>query len=717
MKINPTRSIAVVFLIMVFGALVSVSGTTQKAEDPGVLLRAAIEKEEVDGDLPGAIELYKQIVAKFGESRAVAAKALLRLGGCYEKLGEEQSGLARKTFEKVVADYPDQTEAVRAAKEKLAAFLRAQTTAKSEAPDFRLRQVWAGPGTDTSGNISPDGRYLTFVDWDTGDLAVRDLTAGTNRRLTNKGTWEQSPDEMALASKWSRDGRRIVYQWQNKDGIVELRVFDLEDSSIRTIHRRKASEDWVDPCGWSPDGRYVLASFFDEATPTQERKTRVGLISVEDGSVKTLQGRFEDTMNYASRFLFSPDGKFIAYDAPPAGEASGRHDIYLISLDGQTEIPLVEHPETDAVFAWTPDGRGLLFTSDRTGSMDLWLLPMSQGKPRDAPRLVKSGFGPMGSLGMTSRGELYFGSSGSTRDIYVVEVEPGTWKLRSPAKKLSLPNQGRIEIANYSLDGQRMAFISFDMRGRHLILRILDEKTGRIRELTSGLPGFSFPLWIPPDGRDLSIGISDQEGRIGIHRVDAQTGETAPLVQFERGQGSQAQAWATDGKRFFYTAQDGSEGKRYVYTYDLEIKKNERLPGSPDDARFIAISPDGKWLAVVNAEGKRTVKIMPASGGEPREIYRFEYESGTVITPAWSADGRHIYFPWPRGPQTHICDLYRVHRDGGDAEKIELGMYFIRFLTVHSDGQRIAFASSGEKPPQPQVWVMENFLPFEKKEN
>jgi len=47
----------------------------------------------------------------------------------------------------------------------------------------------------------------------------------------------------------------------------------------------------------------------------------------------------------------------------------------------------------------------------------------------------------------------------------------------------------------------------------------------------------------------------------------------------------------------------------------------------------------------------------------------------------------------------------------GKAERIDLGMYFIRFLTVHPDGQRIAFSSPGQKPPQPQVWVMENFLP------
>ena len=51
-----------------------------RQENPAVLLRAAIEREEVDGDLNAAIAQYKLVIKIAGADRAVAAQALLRLG-------------------------------------------------------------------------------------------------------------------------------------------------------------------------------------------------------------------------------------------------------------------------------------------------------------------------------------------------------------------------------------------------------------------------------------------------------------------------------------------------------------------------------------------------------------------------------------------------------------------------------------------------------------
>jgi tetratricopeptide (TPR) repeat protein len=169
------------------------------------LFQKALVKERTEGNLQQAIELYQRIVRDFSNDRPLAAKALVQMGQCYEKLGK---GEARKAYERVLRDYADQNEAAAQARTRLAA-LRKPVVKES---GMVTRQVWTGPGADIEGAPSPDGKFLSFVDWDTGDLAIRDLETGTNRRLTNKGPWEKS-EEYAEFSRWSPDGKLIAYDW------------------------------------------------------------------------------------------------------------------------------------------------------------------------------------------------------------------------------------------------------------------------------------------------------------------------------------------------------------------------------------------------------------------------------------------------------------------------------------------------------------------------
>src|SRR6186713_2974159 len=79
-------------------------------------LQRAIQKETVTGDLKAAIEEYKKIVARTGADRGVAARALVRMAECYQKMGDTES---RKIFEQVVRYYPEQKEAVNMARARL----------------------------------------------------------------------------------------------------------------------------------------------------------------------------------------------------------------------------------------------------------------------------------------------------------------------------------------------------------------------------------------------------------------------------------------------------------------------------------------------------------------------------------------------------------------------------------------------------------------------
>jgi tetratricopeptide (TPR) repeat protein len=92
------------------------SANQAKDDRAEVALQAAIKKETIDGDLKGAIEQYQRIAQS--TNRAVAAKALLRMGQCHEKLGNAE---ARTAYQRLVRDFGDQAEIVAQAQVRLAA--------------------------------------------------------------------------------------------------------------------------------------------------------------------------------------------------------------------------------------------------------------------------------------------------------------------------------------------------------------------------------------------------------------------------------------------------------------------------------------------------------------------------------------------------------------------------------------------------------------------
>jgi Tol biopolymer transport system component len=317
-------------------------------------------------------------------------------------------------------------------------------------------------------------------------------------------------------------------------------------------------------------------------------------------------------------------------------------------------------------------------------------------------------------MGITSRGDLYYGQGGQERDIYTVEVDPDTGKLLGSAKKLGLPSQGHNMSPSYSPDGKNLAYLSAP-GGRGQMIGIYSRETGRARELNPKLSGNIFPQWIPPDGRMLSVPVGDKEGNRIIYKVDPQTGEAAPIGPFADSSfsGRNPPVWAMDGKRFFFTGGLRTDEKRYIYTYDLETGKSEQLPGTPDDACFITLSPDGKWLAFINEQGRKVLRIIPTAGGEPREVHSYEH-SNHIISPAWSADGGSIYLPKLSDPKGNFWDLYRISLDGREVEKTEVGLLWIRSLSASPDGRSLAFQASGKSLGEREVWVMENFLPVDK---
>ena len=695
---NASQFLAMTILVVLLAASFAVA---QKDDQAEVLLQAAHQKQLVDGQLEEAIQLYKRIVQEHAGNRAVAAQALLEMGQCYEKLGNTE---ARKAYERLLRDYGDQDEAAGQARARLAAISSKVASGSSE---MVTRRVWAGADLDVmEGSVSPDGRYLSYVDWTTGDLSLRDLVSGKMRHLTNNT--ESSGN--AFFSAISPDGKQVAYQWY-KDDSADLRLVGLDGSAPRILFSNK--ETAALPTDWSPDGKYVLATMLKGIG--NQLQPQIALISVPDGSVRVL--KTFDRM-FPGKMRFSPDGRYIAYDYPPQQESDNR-DIFLLAADGSREIPLVEHPAEDELLGWTPDGNHILFASDRSGSMSAWLLRVEDGKPQGRPELVKQDIGPAQPIGFTRTGSYYYGLEIGTSDVYTAEFDPAAGRVLTQPQNATQRFAGMNGAPAWSPDGQFLAYLSRRRPGlfEHDVISILSLKTGEERDLSPNLLEVWGPIRWSPDGRSILVQGKDKKIQHGLYLVDAQTSEVTSNLQSDQDSDISNPAWFPNGKRLLYTDRRNESGTivEVVVTRDLQTGGKTELfrpaPGSKIDD--IALSPDGRQvvLTLLEKETRSSVlKVLPVAGGEASELLRAnEPEAIVGDSLSWSSDSRYIVFGKGQSTgQEQKTQLLAIPSRGGEPHALGLAMDSVRRLSFDPSGHRIAFAAGKGKS---EVWVMENFLP------
>ena len=136
----------------------------------------------------------------------------------------------------------------------------------------------------------------------------------------------------------------------------------------------------------------------------------------------------------------------------------------------------------------------------------------------------------------------------------------------------------------------------------------------------------------------------------------------------------------------------------------------ELYRGRLTESFTLSLSPGGQWLAFLNLTNPRVLRIVSAEGGKPRELLRFELTGDAPIGMGWTTDGKYILFSKPVDSKgaTEEWDLWRVPVEGGEAQRLDLGMD-CGGPSVHPDGRQIAFTSRGRASID-EVWVIDNLL-------
>ena len=252
------------------------------------------------------------------------------------------------------------------------------------------------------------------------------------------------------------------------------------------------------------------------------------------------------------RASFSPDGRFVAFSlvregSPPHG------DVFLMTADGRNEVVVAGHPAEDQLLGWTPDGRSLVFLSDRSGTWDIWTVHITGGKQQGEPELLKKDFGYDSEvLGFAPDGSLYYKTDTSLGGLYNGEVDLETGKVLVPPAPVTTRYTGPPSQPTWSPDGRNLLYLS--RRGSigpgNNILTIRSAATGEERFLSPRLRYVNQISWAP-DGRSvIALGMTETEN--GIFRIDTETSGITKLAD-----GGLAPKLCPDGKTLVFVT-DGA---------------------------------------------------------------------------------------------------------------------------------------------------------------
>jgi eukaryotic-like serine/threonine-protein kinase len=345
---------------------------------------------------------------------------------------------------------------------------------------------------------------------------------------------------------WSADSRRIVFV-STRAGRPHLWEIDVASGRLRQV---TSGVSWDMYPVTARDGRLAYVPF--------SHTVDLYALDVETGAEERLTAHSGDNW-FAS---FSPDGRRLVYHS----NRTGNGEIWLLDLDTNAEVNLTNHPAEDILPDWSPDGREIAFVSNRDGTPQVWVMDTEGGSLR---RLAEQAVPALGSW-MAGRGAPRWSPDGTSIGflaasdhgvvLWVADRDGGNGRPRL---------EGLFYFAWYP-DSRHVIYVRRLERG-FTEIRVADLETGQDALLSSET---SIEPAVRPDGRALVYTHAGSHNAMNLFLLPLQPPGAAgglpqaagPPRQLTNGRAQwhvHQAAWSRDGRTLVYT-RDADQGDIYM---------------------------------------------------------------------------------------------------------------------------------------------------------
>ena len=693
------------------------------SQTPEQQFQKGIMKEEGEGSLKEAIELYKSVADNTKADKVLRAKALYQMATCYEKLGQQE---ARNIYEKLVANYTDPQELVANAKRKL----NNLNTGQPILPKTGLSMRQINDASVNEGPFSPDGKYVVLRD--SISLFVKNLQTGEICRITKKGKWDTQEDQQVPDLViWSPDSKSLAYCWTVHDKTyskysAEIHIVGRDGSGDRILVK---DTHYVIPRDWSSDGKNLLIARWSQPV-------KLSILNIKDGKEKEITTLGDNQFPLGAQF--SDDGNFVVFTAEPLEKSKVEktnesnfydiynNNIYSVPVNGGVIQELVSFKEMEEG-PWAVHGTNkIVFISTHSGEKGLWSITLESGKLKGEPEILRTGLDESSQINsVLDNGTVLISSNRMNTEFFFAKLDFKENDVNYVPFDIARDGSVKMVKTIWSPSLRKVAVMAADplLHDQYLRMKLIgyDLRTREKQEVSTDLITFHLEDWInprwTPDEKSVLLKARkiESDKPFGIYKIDFSTHNTSEYLVGDKSWSAFefTRRWlqfSPDSLTQYFASTD-EDFKSYptkLVARSIEtgseqvIKRFDKEPG-----KFF-LSPDGNLIAV---RYENSLLVFNADGSNEKTILNdLDKNWGTLL--GWTSDSKSVLVQKPEGKEAWSIWIQPLdgmgYKEVFSADKLKPFFGASGLMLHYTKGDTYLSMQNGKKIYE--LWAIENIV-------